>query len=414
MRILLSAFACDPLEGSEPGVGWAWAYHLAQAGHDVSVLTRKDHRTAIEDKLAELALPNLRFEYVEVRHLPFWMPGLGVYPYYICWQWKAYFCARKLHGKHRFDVVHHVTYGGFRNPSYLYLLGAPFIFGPVGGGERAPIALRAGMPVRAKCYEAMRDLVNLLPRLDPFWRSMLRCSARLAVKTGETCACLPRKIRGKAHIALENMVAYQPYLAGEADRKPPLKLLFAGQLRALKGLHLAVRAMAQVVPQAAVQLVIVGKGEEESRLKDEVRKLELQESIRFLPWVSRSEVLALHATHDALLFPSLHDSSGTVVMEAIAHGKPVICLDLGGPAVTVDRDCARIVDTHKKTEEEVVQGLANAILELARMGDDAWRQMRGAAVKRALSYTPQQVIACVYGPLIAKETKQQSHASDGI
>ena len=54
MRILLSAFACDPNEGSEAGVGWAWAYHLAKAGHEVCVLTRDYHRPVIEDKLREL------------------------------------------------------------------------------------------------------------------------------------------------------------------------------------------------------------------------------------------------------------------------------------------------------------------------------------------------------------------------
>jgi glycosyltransferase involved in cell wall biosynthesis len=38
---------------------------------------------------------------------------------------------------------------------------------------------------------------------------------------------------------------------------------------------------------------------------------------------------------DVLLFPSLHDSGGWVTLEAMAAGRPVICLDLGGPAVRV-------------------------------------------------------------------------------
>ena len=80
MRILLSAFACDPTQGSEEGVGWAWAYHLAKAGHEVCVLTRHYHREAIEEGLPELGFSNLRFEYVGVRFVPFCMPVLGVYP----------------------------------------------------------------------------------------------------------------------------------------------------------------------------------------------------------------------------------------------------------------------------------------------------------------------------------------------
>ena len=145
MRILLSAFACDPRQGSEEGVGWTWAYHLARYGHDVCVLTRDYHRSAIEGRLGELGMPNLTFEYIGVRYVPLWIPGLGVYPYYFIWQWNAYFRAKRKHRECSYDIVHHISYGVFRNASYLYLLDIPFIFGPVGGGERSPRALRAGM-----------------------------------------------------------------------------------------------------------------------------------------------------------------------------------------------------------------------------------------------------------------------------
>jgi glycosyltransferase involved in cell wall biosynthesis len=400
MRILLSAFACDPNQGSEEGVGWAWAYHLAKAGHEVCVLTRDHHRPVIEDKLRELELLKLHFEYVGVRFVPFWIPGPGVYPYYICWQWNAYSRAKRLHQEHRFDVIHHVSYSVFRNASYLYLLDAPFIFGPVGGGERSPRALRVSMSREGKRFEALRDLVNLLPYFDPFWRSMLRHCARIVVKTEETRACLPQKSKRRTVVTLENMLLEEPYLAGEIGRVLPLKLLYAGRLLPLKGVHLALQAVALLHDQVPVKLTIVGKGPEEFRLKEEVRRLRLEQSVHFFPWMPKSEVLALHATHDALLFPSLHDSGGTVVMEAIAHGRPVICLDLGGPAVTVDEHCARIVSTRGKSEEQVIQGIANAILELAHMTSGDWEEMRRAAVRRAEFYAPNQVIARVYGPLL--------------
>jgi glycosyltransferase involved in cell wall biosynthesis len=328
------------------------------------------------------------------------MPGLSVYPYYFCWQWAAYFRAKRLYQKYRFEIVHHLTYGVFRNPSFLYSLGAPFVFGPVGGGERSPSSLRESMSRRGRRFEALRDFANLLPYFDPFWWSMLRNCARIAVKTEETRRCLPRKSMERAVVTLENMVPECPFLAGKSERNEPLKLLYAGNLRALKGIHLAVRALALVRDDAPVSLTIVGKGPEECGLKEEVSRLGLEQSISFSPWIPRDEVIAMYATHDALLFPSLHDSSGTVVMEAIAHGKPVICLDLGGPAVTVDEFCARIVNTGGKTEEQVVQGIAAAIVELARMPSEEWQEMRQAAVRRAGFYTPDLVIKRVYGPLL--------------
>jgi glycosyltransferase involved in cell wall biosynthesis len=158
--------------------------------------------------------------------------------------------------------------------------------------------------------------------------------------------------------------------------------------------------MALVVSQIPVQLTIVGQGTEEARLKAEASRLGLEQSVYFSSWLPKSELLALYSTHDALLFPSLHDSGGTVVVEAIAHGRPVICLDLGGPPVTVDPQCARIVSTSGRTEEQVIRGIADAILELARMTSEEWERMRYAAVRRAHFFTPDQVISRVYGPLM--------------
>jgi len=401
MKILLSAFACDPEEGSEPGVGWSWAYHLAKAGHDVTILTRDFHQAAVEAGIQAAGLPNLRGEYVAIRLLPFWMPYLGVYPYYMLWQWKAYFRARQMHRERPFDLAHHTTYATFRNVSYMYRLGVPFIFGPVGGGESAPRALRASMSPKAKFFEVMRDCANLLPRINPFWRQMLRQSACVVVKTEETRSHLPRRIRAKAFTCVDNMIAHQPYLAGDSRRGTPLRLLFAGRMLSWKGIHLAVRAIAQVAGQNAARLTIVGKGQEELNLREEVRRLGIEDRIEFIPWLSRAECVALHATHDAFLFPSLHDSGGTVVMEAIAHGRPVICLDLGGPAVALDQHCARIVDTRGKTEEQVVDGLARVILELSQMSSSDWEEMRLAAVRRAQAYSPEKIISRVYERVLA-------------
>jgi replication-associated recombination protein RarA len=49
MSVLLSAFACDPKYGSDEEVGWQWAKQLSNRGVDVTVITRRSHRIAIED-----------------------------------------------------------------------------------------------------------------------------------------------------------------------------------------------------------------------------------------------------------------------------------------------------------------------------------------------------------------------------
>src|SRR3954453_4111451 len=67
-KVLLSAYACKPGKGSEPGVGWTMAVGLASQ-HHVWVLTRLKNRTAIQAEFAKRPLPNLHFIYHE---LPAW------------------------------------------------------------------------------------------------------------------------------------------------------------------------------------------------------------------------------------------------------------------------------------------------------------------------------------------------------
>ena len=68
-RVLLSAYACEPVKGSEPGVGWNWVRQLSQFA-EVWVLTRANNRNSIEAAIAEHPLPHVHFVYYD---LPRWM-----------------------------------------------------------------------------------------------------------------------------------------------------------------------------------------------------------------------------------------------------------------------------------------------------------------------------------------------------
>ena len=72
--------------------------------------------------------------------LPHWMRwwkrgARGVQVYYALWQIGAFFCARAWHRRIQFDVVHHLTFGVFRTPGWMWMLGIPYVLGPIGGAE---------------------------------------------------------------------------------------------------------------------------------------------------------------------------------------------------------------------------------------------------------------------------------------
>jgi glycosyltransferase involved in cell wall biosynthesis len=382
LRVLLSAYACEPDKGSEPGIGWQWALHLAAAGHEVHAITRANNRAAIEQALSRQPVSGLQFSYYD---LPRWARGWkrggrGVHLYYVLWQWGAFQLARRLCRARRFDVVHHITFGVFRQPSFMAFLGLPFVFGPVGGGERAPSGLRRSFPLRGKIVDRLRDLANAWVTFDPLMHAVFHRASVILCKTPETLAAIPLRYRAKCRLQLEIGAIAVPAASVPSRRHGGgLHVLYAGRLVYLKGVHLALVAFAalrQTFPNA--RFTIIGSGPEQAWLHRLAEKLGVTAAVDWRPWLPRAELMETYSRHDVLLFPSLHDSSGNAVLEALANGVPVVCLNLGGPRVLVDDRCG--IRVSADDERGAIDGLAAALSTLAR---DRERRARMARAARA-------------------------------
>ena len=136
MRILYSAFECNPDIGSDAYVGWSWAKEMSKA-NEVHVLTNEGNRANIEKYINEHTDKHVEFHYVSLP--PFLkkiLKGRGSYfASYVIWQWYAYRYARKLNDRVHFDIVHHIAIADFRIVGFLWKLKVPFVFGPIGGQE---------------------------------------------------------------------------------------------------------------------------------------------------------------------------------------------------------------------------------------------------------------------------------------
>jgi len=385
LKVLLSAYACEPGKGSEPGMGWHWAVEIARLGHEVHVLTRANNVQACERGLADLNLPALRLSvhgYDLPRWVRWWKKGpRGMHLYYVLWQWRAYRRARALHRRQRFDLVHHITFAVWRHPSFMGRLGIPFVFGPIGGGEQAPWALLRTAPLRAKVKEALRWISNRLAVFDPSVRSTFRRAAIIFPKTEETRSIVPQWARAKC-VAMQDVACGPALLHAEPQigRTPP-RFLFVGNLLHLKGIHFALVALAQVRAQLPdARLTIVGNGRDRAWLEGLARRLSLEDAVDWRGRLSHEEVLRIYAGYTAFVFPSLHDSGGTVVMESMAQGLPVVCLDLGGPGAILPAQCGVKIPARGRTEAQVADDLARAMIQLAT---DA--EFRGSLAANALA-----------------------------
>lgn len=362
----MSAFAFAPNAGSEGGVGWHWATELAK-NHQVTVITDVTRRVGV--KSAGVSVPeNLRIVYFRPR----WLRALPLNSataqlLYAAWQFGLLPFARRLHRNEHFDLAMHLTYSVFRHPSFLGFLGIPFIFGPLGGGEDVPLALKRSIHGMEKFREIARTFVNKAALLDPFlWLAYARANLIL-VSTKDTGRALPWPFRKRAIVYPNLGVDGASITSPKAiENSGPLRVLFAGRLLGWKGVHLAIRALAEAHKAGiSATLDIAGSGPYESELRALAACCGVEPVVHWHGGLARAELFHLYDSMHCLLFPSLHDSGGTVVLEAQARGLPVICLDVGGPATLVAPGSAIAIPVEHCDEDIIVQRLADALTALA-------------------------------------------------
>jgi glycosyltransferase involved in cell wall biosynthesis len=419
MKILISAYACEPGRGTELGVGWNTVREVARY-HEVWVLTRPDDgREAIEAELARNPVPNLHFVYFT---LPIWGGGWkwgqGAFQiHYYLWQIQAYFVARQLHQQIGFDIAHHVTFVKYSTPSFLSLLPIPLIFGPVGGGETAPKPFWQDFSPRGKIYEILRNLTRWLGDRDPFARMTVRRSALAWATTADTAKCLTAM--GGKNVQILSQVGL---LAEEVARRAqyplpenaPVRFISIGRFLHWKGFHLGLRAFAQATLPPDAEYWLVGKGPEADALLTLAAELGIASQVKFWDEMPRNELSDRLGECLALVHPSLHESGGFVCLEAMASGRPVICLDLGGPAVQVTE--ATGFKVAADNPEAAVQGMAVAMTQLAK--DPALRSRLGLAGRQRVNdlfnwETKGKFLVDVYAEIVSKQVKKNagSHGS---
>lgn len=372
MKVLLSAYSCEPGKGSERGVGWNIAKEVAKY-HQVWVLTRPDEsKDAIEAELKQNPIPNLQFVYFT---LPFWQDSLrwgqsgAIQLHYYLWQIQAYFVAQKLHRHINFDLAHHITFVRYSVPSLLSLLPIPFVWGPVGGGESAPAKFWVDFSGKNKLYEYLRLIWRGIGELDPLTRLTARKSAIAFATTKDTAKKLSKLGAPQIKQAADTGIAQIEIERLRQCPSPtvnPSRFINVARLLHWKGIYLGLRAFAEANLTDA-EYWIVGEGPEQKKLEHLAQELNIAERVTFFGLLDRQEVLIKLGQSSALVHPSLHDTGGWVILEAMASGRPILCLDLGGPGETVTPDIGIKVPAHDP--EQAVRDLAKAMVKLAQNPD---------------------------------------------
>jgi glycosyltransferase involved in cell wall biosynthesis len=141
---------------------------------------------------------------------------------------------------------------------------------------------------------------------------------------------------------------------------PERFLLYAGAIYPPKNFSRLVRAYAQVGPQRGIPLVVAG-GENRFLSEHELREpavLGIAEWVRWPGWVEQEDLAAFYSLADALLLPSLFESCGLPVLEAMAAGTPVVTADRYGTR-ELAQGAAVLVDP--ESTESIADGMQRVL-----------------------------------------------------
>ena len=324
-------------------------------------MTSAENRSAIESALALRKLDSLAFCYVDLalflRVLQRWQGAIQLFAY--LWQWRAAGAAWRLHTQRKFQLFHHLTYeNDWMGTPIGALLPIPYVRGPCGGAHRIPQSFAQSYPLCGRLFEACRRVGQRLCRHDPVFLLSQQRAARIIVENQESLDALPRRWRDKSEILSINGVAREDF---QIARRPALaaqqrfRVPSAGRPVRIKSFDLAIRAFRNFVDQCSaaereqVRLEIIGRGPEGDRLCRVAAGVGVRGYVRICDWMARDDLLREMASSEVFLFPSVRDGGGLLVVEAMAAGLPVVCLDLGGPGLHVP--------PHRPRPRPVVRGI---------------------------------------------------------
>jgi glycosyltransferase involved in cell wall biosynthesis len=125
-----------------------------------------------------------------------------------------------------------------------------------------------------------------------------------------------------------------------SQRSRTLQFLFVGRLIPRKGLHLLLEACALLHQRGYdnYRLQVIGRGPNEAEFRQLAAASGIHNHIDWIGWVNYEQVGAYFSQADVFVFPTLEDTWGMVLLEAMAFGKPVLCSCWAGSAEMMVQD----------------------------------------------------------------------------
>ncbi len=420
LKVLVSAFAFSPVRGSEFAMGWDYVRALAEH-HRVWVITRTNEREETEQFLRHHpdAMPHVTIHAVPWSRSSFAYP-LHEIPYYFLfrqWQWRAYLLARRLDEQIGFDVIHQAIPSGFREPGFLWKIDKPFVWGPVGGLQYFPLRLLPAVPLRSWPFFVAKNLTTFWamhasarPRAAAAKAAQILAGTSLAAENISVLWGKPARVL--CEVSAPRLDSFTPPARRQAG--DVFRIVWSGRFEPRKALNLVLRALHRLRDaDFAWELTCLGTGPLRQTWETLARRLGIASRCRFLGQRPRQEAVAAMAGGHCFVQPSLYDATTSVVVEALAMGLPVVCLDHFGFRDVVDANSG--IRIRPGSMDQIIEDFATALQTLAHDEDARYAMAMAARAASTRLTWPHKAAALaeIYGRIAAAGSHADANPETG-
>lgn len=402
-KILVMAYAISPSRGSEYAVAWNFVKHMSKENDLTVIYGMSDNHMGetytLENYLQKHEMPHVRFIAVKPNkwtNLLNWpnKHNILVYTFYYAfafWHKQAYKQVKELVKQEHFDLIHFVGPIGYREPGYLWKLGIPYIWGPIGGANNIPYQLMKRMPFSGKVKLTFRSIANTIQFYTKIrLKKALNHTDILLTATSENQYKFKTRYNKESICIPENCISrledIMPRVcSAKYSDNPYFRFIIIGRLDANKSVGIFLEALTHVHNKQKIKVDIVGDGPLKKRLEKYAIENNLNDRITWHGQLPREQAIKIFNSAHLHIITSASEGNPTTIWEAMSYGVPTMSFDHCGMHDTLCDRCGIRIPIAKRYEDCVL-AVAKEIDNLLEH-PERFRQLAEGTLECAKKYT---------------------------
>lgn len=370
-KVLLLAYAVSPTKGSEYSVSWNFIVNMSK---DIELVvlygTSGNHLGDVDDLMEYIKnnpIPNVEFIPIKPNRKAEKLnllnkKGIFLYSFYFAfheWHKQVFEFCKDLIQREKFDLIHYLTPIGYREPGFLWKLGLPYVWGPIGGTYSVPKGLTKALNGRGLLKLGFRKIINFIQlKYKLSVERAIRNTDVLIASTTYDQNVLSKRFNKKVLYLPENGIINKFHFDNKDFNTPRINLVWIGSIDERKALIILLEALTRISKNKYI-LHVVGSGFLESKMKEFAIKNNINDCIVWHGLQPRKKVYEIIGNSHLHILTGITEGNPTTLWEAMSANTPSLSLDHCGMHDIICEKCG--IKIPITSYQEIVNNIASKI-----------------------------------------------------